>query len=102
MLNKEVCKMCWIIQGKRWARSHDIFWADCRAMCPSEIVSWPDAPVTRSIHSPPPDQCPFGLEHIVANRQKQIDEDTKWIKENPTGVHITGRKTCGRTNSTQK
>jgi len=74
MLNKEVCIECWELNGARsfppqWTEGDEERWKRNRISCPSSFSSY-------SINSLPK-FCHNGLEHIIANRQDEINKKEK-------------------------
>ena len=80
MLNKEVCKKCNEDHRLRWTDSDERRWHRRQIYCPENPVNAKALNAytgeIMDIHNIP-DFCICGLEHIVENRQDEIDK--KWL-----------------------
>ena len=69
--NEELCRQCWE-ENSRIICPWDILWNEGDCCCPGEFsgINVNPYPAMESI----PNFCPSGLEHIIANRQEEIDK----------------------------
>ena len=80
MLNKEVCMNCHDQFGDRFREIAEGNWKKFYVICfhnplPTSIDGLPHIEYTgTSIYDQPPNWCPYILEHLVANRQDEIDK----------------------------
>lgn len=62
-LSKAVCKRCRLYHNEWW---DDHAWRDAeRIVCPPRLS--PEQRHCNNIHKPPPDFCPYFLEHLLVN-----------------------------------
>jgi len=76
-LNKRVCEKCWatnIPPHTNWSHLFNKWWDENQIKCPWKIISKLGVINSYNMLYSPPDHCPNGLEHIIANRQEEINE----------------------------
>jgi len=64
MLNKECCKKCHKNRLGEWDEIDDVDWRQGEIFCPDDNVELREV-YGGKITEPPPDDCPFILEHIL-------------------------------------
>ena len=68
MLNKKLCEECNEIFQWGWFESDEERWKKGGVLCPRS------SPMSLVSIKDIPSNCPDGLEHLIANRQEEIDK----------------------------
>ena len=76
MLNQKVCLECWtvVVKHANWKENIIDCWKKGRIYCPLECSYSKGIQTEAKIKLDPPQSCPYILEHLVANRQEEIDK----------------------------
>jgi hypothetical protein len=74
VLNKEICKKCYLAYGQDWEVVYKGIWDEYNTVyCPKSITDFQQR--MGDTKSEPPDHCPYVLEHTITKDESYYAED---------------------------